>query len=469
VSDRIEAPLPAAGEVSTDSITETQPPTPPEGDSAPDARRAVRLSLRTSLVVHLINTISGIELARGLGLTDRGELAAAMLWPSVVGAIATLGLEESVTYHVARARASVNRILGSALALWTVQSLAFTALTCAVIPIVLQKQGSYVIESALIYSLFVPLNMFGVTMLGVLNGLHRYERYNAVRLAIGLCVIGVQTALLALDVFSVRSIVIGLVFANLATEAIAWVLVRRSAVRPTRWERPMVKSLFAYGIRSHAGTTSNFLNQRLDQLVISAFLTASQLGLYVVGVTFTSLTALIGGSVAVATLPNVASMGEGEERVVLARRLISVTLVMSALVSLPILILAPQLIQLFFGSQFADAANITRVLSIAVVALSTNRAIEAVLRGVGRPLDAGISELVALGATVVGLAVLLPLLGLIGAAWASLLAYTTAGVWMLNRARKALDVSPFILLVPDRGAIDAIRSRLRSFRSRPAD
>jgi O-antigen/teichoic acid export membrane protein len=405
-----------------------------------------------------------VELARGLGVEGRGELAVAMLWPTVIGNIATLGLEESMTYHVARARDKAGALLGSSLVLCTIQSLIFTAATLAVIPLVLREHSSYVIASALIYSLYVPFNMYGVTLNGTLNGLHRYEWFNTVRLAVGVLVLTAQTVLLLTGAMQVEVLVVAFVSCYLATGVVAGWLVSRARPGRLRFDRATIREVFAYGARSHASSTSNFLNQRLDQLVISMILPAKQLGLYVIGVTFTSLVVFVGGSMAYATLPNVAGLAAVEERAVLARRLVSLTLLLSALVSIPIIVLAPLLIRGLFGAEFVPAVEITRILVLAVVVLSTNRALEAVLRAVGRPLDAGISELVALGTTIAGLAVLLPLLGIVGAAIASGLAYLTAGFWMVRRATRALEVRAGLLMTPDRAAIEALVARLRAFR-----
>jgi O-antigen/teichoic acid export membrane protein len=134
---------------------------------------------------------------------------------------------------------------------------------------------------------------------------------------------------------------------------------------------------------------------------------------------------------------------------------------MSAAASIPVIALAPQLITLFFGHAYAAGANVARVLLVAAIALSTNRALESVLRGVGRPLDAGIAEFVALGATAVALAALLPTLGLVGAAWASLLAYAVSSAYMLQRTTRLLGIGPVAMLTPDHEVVALVRERLR--------
>jgi O-antigen/teichoic acid export membrane protein len=225
-----------------------------------------------------------------------------------------------------------------------------------------------------------------------------------------------------------------------------------------------MRQIFGFGIRSHSSFTASLLNQRLGQLVVSIFLSASDLGLYVVAVTFTSMTFIVGGSFAYATLPNVASLPEGEARTKLARQLVSLTLLLAALLSLPMFVFAPQLISLFFGSEFSAAGDITRILLIGTIALSTNRALEAVLRAGGRPLSAGMAELFALCATVAGTAILLPLFELNGAAIASSIAYITATVWMTRKATRMLGVPARRLLIADRETLSAMFERFRKLR-----
>jgi O-antigen/teichoic acid export membrane protein len=452
VSASTDIPAPAAPDAAAP---------PPAQAAKPGARRAVSLILRTSILLQILNSVSGIILARGLGVHSRGALAAAMLWPTIAGTLGTLGIEESMTYHIAREPDKSGRLLGSGLALIAIQSVVFAAIALAIIPIVLSKQSSSVVVSALLYTLYVPMYMTSVMLNAVLNGLHRYSWFNLVLIVLGVAVIVVQSVLLALGALSVRALIIAydVMYVSM-TVWIAW-LVYRAGVRGLRSDRRTMRRLFSYGIRSHASTVPAQLNFSLDQLVISVFLTTAQLGVYVIAVTSSSLTNLIGASVAKAALPNVARLEPGPERSLLARRLVSATVLLSAAASLPVIVLAPQLITLFFGHPYAVGANIARILLVGAVALSTNRALEAVLRGVGRPLDAGVAEFVALGATAIGLAALLPTLGLVGAAWASLFAYVVSMVYMLARVTRSLEIGPMAVLTPDQEIVTAVLARIR--------
>ena len=98
----------------------------------------------------------------------------------------------------------------------------------------------------------------------------------------------------------------------------------------------MVRRLFAYGIRSHASTMPSQLNQNLRSARDLGLSHDDQLGVYVVAVTMTSLTALFGSSVAYAALPNVAGLPQGQR--LSGRRLVTLTLLISGAISLIIIV-----------------------------------------------------------------------------------------------------------------------------------
>ncbi len=420
----------------------------PKPGPASLAGRAIGRSFGASLAILLLNIGTGVLLARTLGPHDRGILAAALLWPTITAAVGTLGLMESSTYHVARGEAPLSAIVGSGLGLGLAQALLATVLGAALIPIALSAHHQALV-SALLYLGFIPLNIMSLFGAGVLNGLRRYNEFQLVRLLVIVASGALLALLAALDAVTVRHAVLAYLAANALTFVMTGWLVHRQAPSP-HFERPLARSLFRYGIRSHSSTVSSQLNERLDQLVISIFLAPRSLGIYVIAVTLTQASYLVGTSVAWIALPQIAPLQPGPERTTLIRRTVQLTFGCSALISLPVVVLAGPLIRAFFGSAFAGATSSARILAVAVVFLSTNRSLEAVLRALGRPLDAGAAELIALGATFGGLAILLPTVGLVGAAWASLLAYLVSMSWMCRRLSRALELPVSALIAVDR-------------------
>ena len=433
---------------------------PPAEPSPPGiARRAISGSFLTSAAILCINTGTGVLLARVLGPTNRGVLAAALLWPTIVAAVGTVGVMESTTYHLARRTAPAGTVVGSGIALVLVQSLVFTAVGAIAILVALSSHHA-ARAASYTFLAFIPVNIATLFGAGALNGLQRYGRFQMVRLLVIVTTVMLLGALALANTLTIHHAVLAYLAANLVTFGVTGALLRPHAT-PLRYDRATLRSLFSYGIRSHSSNVSSQLNERLDQLVISIFLASRSLGIYVIAVTMTSATYLVGTSISWVALPQIAGLQDGAARTALARRTLQLTFALSVLVSLPVFVLAGPLVRLFFGASFASAAPITRILLVAVVCLGTNRVFEAVLRAVGRPLDAGVAELIALGTTVSGLALLLPTVGLSGAAVASVAAYATSMAWMCGRVGRALALPLGRLFTFDRRDLAWLRASLR--------
>ena len=132
----------------------------------------------------------------------------------------------------------------------------------------------------------------------------------------------------------------------------------------------------------------------------------------------------------------------------MAHRYVFLTFAATVALTVPVLLLAPEILRIVFGGDFVEATGVTRVLLVASIALGTGRVLEAVLKGVNRPLHAGLAEGAGLIVTAVGLAALLPTMGLMGAAITSLAAYSVTALVALNLTNRALGTRGAELLGP---------------------
>jgi O-antigen/teichoic acid export membrane protein len=419
-------------------------------------------SLVASTGIQALSVFTGILLARTLGPEGRGELAAVILWPTILSAVGSLSVGQATSYHTARGAVPVGTITGTALGLALGQSLLLVALGGVLVPLVLSQYGGDTVTSALLYLSYIPLFFLWACAMAVLLGRQRFRAYYALRVASAVLSALGLLFLALVDKLDVRGAVLVYLIALLASGAItAFVLFTRESPR-LAFDRGVARELVGYGLRSHLSTASTNLNQRLDQLVISVFLAPAKLGNYVVAVTLTSFTVLVGHSIGMSALPLVARHEPGRARTEAAGRLVRLTLVLSLLVTIPLLAFTSTLITVFFGEDFRSATDVCRVLLVGSVVYSTGRALDAVTKGIGRPLDGGIAELIGLVATVVGLATLLPAFGLIGAAITSLVAYLVATGWLARRAASRLGISARQLLTPKREDLRSLVQRARA-------
>jgi O-antigen/teichoic acid export membrane protein len=423
-------------------------------------------TLAGTVLIQLLAALAGIALARILGPTGRGELAAVMLWPILLLTVGTLGVTDSITYHAARRLAPLRTLVGTSFGLALAQSIALVAVGLVAVPLVLARYSSEVVRDCLLFLAVIPLQLLWLYMLSVLNGVHRFTAFNVLRVApIAIATPGLVGLAIASGLTITSAVVTYLLAHLVAVVAGAGaVLIQVGGLaRPTG---SIAHRVLAFGWRSQLSTISNLPNVRLDQLAISLLLAPAALGLYVVAWNVTLVTSLIGYSVAYAALPGIAARATRTERRNAARRYVSGTLVISLAPAIPLFVFAPTILRVAFGGEFSGATEVMRILLAASVALGTSRVLGAVLKGANRPLDATIAEGAGIAVTLVGLATLLPVLHSAGAAITLLLAYLTSTVIALLRANRALGARGADLLLPswllERGSQSIVPRRRKS-------
>jgi O-antigen/teichoic acid export membrane protein len=389
-------------------------------------------SFGASLFIQALNILTGVLLARELEPSGRGALAAALLWPTLVASVGSIGLPDSVTYHRARRVTGADELVGTVAAAWFLQSCVLTAVGVAIFQLAPFEPDTS--SAGTLMALAIPLYLWSAYGAAIAQGGSSYSAFNGLRLLVPVATASGLVGLAACGRLTIESATWTYVVTYLLTAGAAAALV--VPVRP-RLSAALARDLFRFGIRSHVSFVATSLNERFDQLVVSIVLAPVSLGMYVVAATLTSLTSLVGSTVSILALPELARLRDDAARAALARRLGLITLACASAVTLPVLLLAPVLLRTAFGPAFADAATPARILLVGAIALTTARLLGSILKGLGLPLQAAGGELCALAVTLPTLAILLPALGLVGAAIASLAAYTTAALWLARRVASA--------------------------------
>jgi O-antigen/teichoic acid export membrane protein len=94
------------------------------------------------------------------------------------------------------------------------------------------------------------------------------------------------------------------------------------------------------------------------------------------------------------------------------------------------IVLADDLLELFFGDEFRPAADALRILLVGTFGLAVSSVLADTLRGLGYPIEPAKAELAAFGFNVMLLITLVPTHGIRGAAIASAVSYNIAMVAM---------------------------------------
>lgn len=253
---------------------------------------------------------------------------------------------------------------------------------------------------------------------------------------------------------------------SLAVGLFAWYVGRRLAGfgRP---DAALARRALGFGVRAHAGRVMLLGNYRLDQWLLGAISGPRELGLYSVAVAWAEALWFLPTALAAVQRPDLVR-AQLRDAAVQAARVFRVAILLTAVTALAMVAAAPFLCVTVFGEEFRGSVDDLRVLvggAFGVVAL---KLLGSALVARGRPVLQSVGVGAGFLCTVAFDIVLIPPLGGLGAALASTLAYTAAGVVMGVMFLRALEARAADL-VPRAGEIASfvreLRERLRRGRA----
>ncbi len=183
-----------------------------------------------------------------------------------------------------------------------------------------------------------------------------------------------------------------------------------------------LKSAFIFGSKSQVGLILSRIDRRLDIFIINLFLNPAQVGFYAVAVAMAELPWYISNAIATVLFPEVSGMAKKDAykfTAFVCRNTLFVVFGFSTCV----FIAGGMLLKIIFGAQFVESLTSLRFLIPGIVILSVNKVLCAGFSGTGRPEYGTCTATFSAIATVILDFLLIPVMGIKGAAIASTIAY----------------------------------------------
>lgn len=432
-----------------------------EGSDPGNVSRHMLVTAIGHFYVPIAALVSAPILAHALGVTGRGEVAAATAPLTLAVAIAAFGLPQSIIHHLARYPNTLRSLIGPALALQLVVSLVCVAILVSLSTVLAGGDPSlaHLIAQT---SLALPATLAVGIVRALASGLHEWTLVTIER-----CVIE-TTKLVLFVVFALMN--------SLTVESAVWITVSASIasglcylpllrLRASRAGMPREKISLAqvggYGVRVWIGALSGILLTRLAQVIMTPLAGVNQLGLYVVAVNVSDAALLANNAVRDVTLASDSAAREDARATASARY----SLIISIAVGILIVATMPLWFTFMFGESFAPAMTIVTVLVIANVAGVPGSVAGAILSARGRPGLRSTALVVAAVINVTLLFVLVPQFGAMGAAWAALVGNLVAANMNIVFAKVILKLRlrDFYLIRPAdvKGLVNTIRRVLK--------
>lgn len=378
----------------------------------------------TAAVVSLVNVLIT---ARYLGPAGRGNVALVTSIAGVTSTLATMGVEQANVniaprFPAARPALAANS-LALAVALGTVAATFVGALT-----VVAPGIAGALPTALLVLALGAIPILVARTYLGsLLEGDYRFAVNNAARLAAPASGVVVNGALAIAGVLTATTAIVTWVAGQtLGAIVLGWYLSRRGA----GFGRPradLARRSLAFGAKAHVGRVANVGNYRLDQWLVGTLAGSRELGLYSVAVAWSEVLFFVPTTLATVQRPDLvrSTRAEAARR---AARVFRAAVLLTIPATLLLIALAPVLCTVIFGASFGGSVDDLRVLALGAYGVIAVKLLGSALTAQGRPLLVSVAVGLGLVGTVVLDLLLIPGHGGLGAAIASTVAYSIAGV-----------------------------------------
>lgn len=428
--------------------------------------RAVLQTLASSLLVQVLTALAGIFLARQLGPAGRGELAAALLWTPVFFTVLHLGLSHATQFLFAQISEAEQRTMFGNLVLAALAVGVPGALVAWwLMPSLLHSQPPLVVTLARIYALHLPMGLLADYSYSLLLATRRFGKVNTLRVLTpavylsGIGVLALTGHMQVLPLFAAQ------LLSGHTSFVYGLVQLHRAGLLTFRPNLSVLKRCLRYGAQTHLGTLCSLTSGQGDRMLMAAFLPSRDLGLYSVAVSTSMLPYPVVHAITTILLPTAAGEQESERRA-MALRVARLSLPLLTVLYGGLFLAAGPLITLLYGTAYADAILSARILMLGTVAFGAADVLRQAIRALDKPTLSSMGDVAGLTSTVLLLAVLLPRYGFLGAAYASLGAYTVTYAALIIAAATRGGVRLSELLVADRHDFDLLWRALQRGRKR---
>ncbi len=408
----------------------------------------ISVSFIASVIIQLLTMIGGVLSARLLLPQGKGELTAIILWPTLLASIGSLGIIDAVTYFTASNEKDISKVAVSALVLLLALATGLLGIGYVILPFVLSEYDPEVLNTTKLYLIYIPINLVALLLMALILGRMKLVEYNFLRTLVHLISVAGMVLLYAINQVSVQGFAMASLIANFITLVMAIGIVFRDKWIIWQPNVQIIKNLLGYGLKVHLGSITSLINLRFDQILMSIFLPPTTLGLYVVAVTVSGGSSLAANTIGLVAFPHVANLESLQAKKLAIGRFMRLTIFLSLISTAGLFWLTPWILGFFFGPAYLSTTWAARILLLATIPLSCNILLVAGFKALNRPLVPSKAELISLGVTGISLWLLLPRYQAVGAAWASLFAYSASCFFMIYALWRELGLSPTTLFRP---------------------
>ncbi len=433
----------------------------------PAFARSVGLTYGANVAAAALSLASVLITSRSLGPEGRGEVALLTTIAYLGSQLATLGIQQANVNLAGREPSLSPGLAGTSVVLSVVFGAVAAGIVAVLITLVPDAGGTAPgwLQTLVLVSL--PILVLQVCLLHLALAQYLFVVCNAAWLLPPLVNVTANGALALFGALSVESAVgVWLAGQALATLLLAGAIVRRLGGfgRP---RRSLARQMVAFGTKAHLGRVMLVGNYRVDQWILGAVAGPGALGTYSVAVAWSESLFFLPTAISAVQRPDLVRATQGDAGRQAARAFRHAA-VLTAVLAVALVALAPFLCVVVFGESFRPSVTQLRILALGALGIVALKLFGNALTGQRRPLRETLAIGCAFGSILVLDVVLIPGHGAVGAAVASSVAYTIGGAVAAAIFLRTFQVPPRDF-VPMPSDVAALRHAVRRLAGQRTD
>jgi O-antigen/teichoic acid export membrane protein len=378
-----------------------------------------------------IGIVNGVITARWLGPSGRGSFQLLVLLPIMLSNFVKLGIPQASVYYMRRRGASASDVASNSIWFALVMGGAAVVVCWFQRDWLLAKFLKETPRELLLPSLcLIPFVLLQFYLLGVAQAQERFREYNIRQLVPNtLSLIGLSTTLILLHMGLVGAVIVQVTIQVLMTVWMTW-RVHREAPLHLHWNGKLARGMLAFGGKSYVQTLAATLHLRLDQFLCAYFLSAADVGLYAIALNFGTLLDKIGEAAGTVMFPRLAGSSDRDAHVA-TTKVCRHTLFVLAIGGTVFALGAPIVVPVLYGERFRGAVAPLLILLPGMLGAALYQLLTRNFTSRGRQEVNIVAALLALGLNVGLNFVLIPRLGISGAAISHDVSYGAAALLLL--------------------------------------
>lgn len=396
----------------------------------------------TSIAGVVLDLIILVIISRVLGPEGKGIYTLVLLIPGMILNFGNFGLAAANVYFIGSKKYPMKDIVANSIIQASI--IAFFMILVSVIIFQIPDFKIFINSSGIPYVYLwiavcaIPFSLLSGMLQNVIRGREDIYNYNKITIVQSI----VQLVLIVFFLLIVGIKVSGALLAYVGSIGAALiftiVLIRKISIFSFTFNKRLFKDSLLYGMKVYFANMVSFLNYRLDMMLTALFLNPAAIGIYSISVGMAEKLFMIPSAVSVVLFPRISSCSEEEANNFTPKIVRNIFFVM-IIVCLVSVFFAYPAIYILFGRDYIASYLPFLILLPGIIAFSIGGILASDLSGRGKPQFAIYASVACLIVNVILNIILIPKLGVRGAALSSAISYwadTFMLIWAFHHISK---------------------------------